>query len=83
MHKQELSLPKILQYSTAIWWKTVYMQHMSFTCHSKVIKGKLPCQAVVNNMFVDEIPTELSTLEKLEQIPIAQRIVFEKIVVMH
>ena len=46
------------------------------TCHSKIIKGKLPCQALVNNMYVDEIPTELSSLEKLE------RIVFEKIVVM-
>ena len=34
-------------------------------------------------MYVDEIPTELSSLEKLEQIRIAQRIVFEKIVVMH
>ena len=32
--------------------------------HSKVIKGKLPCQAVVNNMHVDEIPTKLSSLEK-------------------
>ena len=52
------------------------------TCHSKVIKGKLPCQAIVNNMYVDEIPTELSSLEKLEQILVAQRIVFEKIVVM-
>ena len=34
------------------------------------------------NMYVDEIPTELFSLEKLEQILIAQRIVFEKIVVM-
>ena len=33
-------------------------------------------------MFVDDIPTELSTLEKLEQILIAQRIVFEKKVFM-
>ena len=32
---------------------------------------------------MDEIPTKLSSLEKLEQIRIAQRIVFEKIVVMH
>ena len=38
------------------------------TRHEKVIKGKLPCQAVVNNMYVDEIPTKLSSLEKLEQI---------------
>ena len=35
------------------------------TCHSKGIKGKLPCQAVVNNMHVDEIPRELSSIEKL------------------
>ena len=40
-------------------------QYICNTCHSKVIKGKLPCQAVVNNMYVDEIPTELSSLEKL------------------
>ena len=31
---------------------------------------------------MDEIPRELSSLEKLEQILIPQRIVFEKIVVM-
>ena len=37
-------------------------------CHSKVIKGKLPFQAVVNNMYVDKVPTKLSSLEKLEQI---------------
>ena len=37
----------------------------------------------MNDMYVDEIPTKLSSLEKLEQIQIAQRIVFEKIVVMH
>ena len=36
----------------------------------------------MNNMHVDEIPRELSSLEKLEQILIAQRIVFEKIVVI-
>ena len=52
------------------------------TCRSKVIRGKLPCQAVVSNMHMDEIPRELSSLEKLEQIPIAQRIAFEKIMVM-
>ena len=49
---------------------------------SKVIKGKLLCQAVVSNKYVDEISTELSSLEKLEQILIAQRIVIEKIMVM-
>ena len=52
------------------------------TCHSKIVKGKTPCQAVYNGMSVDEIPVELTLLEKLEQILIPQRIVFEKIVVM-
>ena len=33
-------------------------------------------------MYVDNIPTELASLEKLEQILVAQRIVFEKIIVM-
>ena len=51
-------------------------------CHPKISKGNLPCQAVHNNLYVDEIPSALSGLEKLEQILIAQRIVFEKIVVM-
>ena len=47
------------------------------TCHSKAIQGKVPCQATVNNnLYVDDVPTEL------EQIMIARRIVFEKIVVM-
>ena len=54
------------------------MQHMSFKGH---IKGKLRYQAVVNNMYVEEKPTELSSLEILEQILIAQRKVFERIVV--
>ena len=33
-------------------------------------------------MFVNDIPTELSSFEKVEKILIVQRIVFEKIVVM-
>ena len=44
----------------------------------KVLKGKIPCQAVYNDMPVDVISAELTLLEKLEQILIAQRIVFEK-----
>jgi hypothetical protein len=52
------------------------------TCHAKLLKGQQPCKAVVNNLFVDETPTELAALEKLEQILVAQRIVFEKIVIM-
>ena len=35
------------------------------------------------NMYVDEITTELSSLEKLKKIWVAQQIVFEKIMIMH
>ena len=35
-----------------------------------------------SNLYVDEIPPELSVLHKLEQVLISQRIVFEKIVIM-
>ena len=45
-------------------------------------KNKTPCQAVYNNLGVDDVPPELASLEKLEQILISQRIVFQKIVVM-
>jgi len=57
-------------------------EYICKTCHSKVIKGKLPCQAVCNDMYVDIVPSELASLEKLEQILISKRILFEKIVVM-
>ena len=57
-------------------------EHICKTCHSKASQGSLPCQAIVNNFYVDDISTELEDLKKLEQIIIAQRIVFEKIIVM-
>ena len=57
-------------------------QYICKTCHSKVLKGIIPCQAVCNNMYVKDILAELASLEKLEQILIAQRIVFEKIIIM-
>ena len=56
--------------------------HICNTCHTKIKKNRVPCQAVENNLAVDDIPPELSSLEKLEQILISQRIVFEKIVIM-
>ena len=53
------------------------------TCHTTITKkNKTPCQAVCNNLAVDDVPPELTSLEKLEQILVSQRIVFQKIVVM-
>ena len=57
-------------------------EYICKTCHSKAIQGKLLCQAIVNNLNVDDVPTELGNLKKLEQILIAWRIVFKKVIVM-
>jgi len=53
------------------------------TCHVTIKKkNKTPCQAVYNNLSVDDVPPELAGLAKLEQILVSQRIVFQKIIVM-
>ena len=53
------------------------------TCDKTIRKrNRVPCQAVHNCLVVDDMPRELAGLEKLEQILISRRIVFEKIVVM-
>ena len=52
------------------------------TCHLKAIKGKMPCQAVCNKLQIDEAPPEPNVLRKLESVLIAQRLVFQKIIVM-
>ena len=57
-------------------------QYICKTCDLRISKGQVPCQAVHNNLAIDEIPPELLVLAKLEQILIAQRIMFEKLVVM-
>ena len=57
-------------------------EYICRTCHSKAVQGKVPSQAVCNKLEVFDIPPELSILKKLEQIFIAQRIVFQKVVVM-
>ena len=53
------------------------------TCDKTIKKkNKTPCQAVYNNLALDDVPPELANLEKLEQILVSQRIVFQKIIVM-
>ncbi len=37
-----------------------------FTCHRHLVKGNMPPQAVINNLWLDEIPEELKTLNALE-----------------
>ena len=57
-------------------------EYICKTCHSTATQRRLPCQAIVNNLNVDDLPTEIGNLKKLEQILTAQRIIFEKVIVM-
>ncbi|KAK0151601.1 hypothetical protein N1851_007100 [Merluccius polli] len=50
-----------------------------YTCHRKILAGKLPDQSVINNMHLDEIPAELKCLNSLEQHLIARHIPFMKL----
>ena len=86
LYKKSVELCNVNKYSCQTYFNSKQSydgkEYICKTCHSKVIKGKLPCQAVCNGMNVDEIPPQLASLEKLEQILIAQRIVFQKIIIM-
>lgn len=85
LYRKSVTLIKEAKYSTCFLFTNKKSfdekEYICKTCDLKVSKGKVPCQAVYNKLLVDEIPPELDSLEKLEQILIAQHIVF-KIVVM-
>jgi len=40
-------------------------EYICKTCHSKAIQGRLPCQAIMDNLNVDDVPSELGNLKKL------------------
>ncbi len=63
--KNDSSVPKSVFTNVASFDNKEYICK---TCHSKLDKSKILCQAVYNDMFADEIPAELALLEKLEQI---------------
>ena len=48
------------------------------TCHIKMKKSQVPCQAVYNTLFVDDIPEEMSCLNQLGLFLIRKRFLFKK-----
>ena len=57
-------------------------QYICHTCHKKLKKQKIPCQAVCNKLQHFEFPNEISHLRKLEKVIISKRLLFKKIVIM-
>ncbi|XP_061177698.1 uncharacterized protein LOC133186474 [Saccostrea echinata] len=50
-----------------------------FTCHRKILSGKIPAEAAANKMYLEEIPFQLGNLNSLEQHLIALHIPFMKV----
>ena len=44
----------------------------------KARKGQIPCQAVCNKLVIDDVPSELEALRKLESVLVAQRLLVFK-----
>ena len=56
--------------------------YICITCHNKVKKDSVPCQAVSNKLAVELLPNEFRDLRRLERVLVAKRILFEKVTVM-
>uniref|UniRef100_A0A9J7WX60 ATP-dependent DNA helicase n=1 Tax=Cyprinus carpio carpio TaxID=630221 RepID=A0A9J7WX60_CYPCA len=52
------------------------------TCDTKICEGKMPAESVANNLSLDPIPTELSSLNSLEQHLIGMNIPFMKMLAL-
>ena len=52
------------------------------TCHKKLLKGNVPCQASWNKLRVYTQPEQLSCLNKLERVIISKRMLFSKVMIM-
>lgn len=57
-------------------------EYICKTCHSKLLKKRIPCQAVWNDMQVIELPERFLDIRKLEKIIISKRLLFKKVTIM-
>ena len=57
-------------------------QYICHTCHRKLLKGIIPCQAIRNKLQVFHLPNDISDLRKLEKAIISKRILFKKVAIM-
>ena len=56
--------------------------YMCITCDRSLKRGKIPPQAKVNNMSLDEVPCELSCMNNIESRLLSKRIPFMKMVAL-
>ena len=56
--------------------------YVSKTCHLQVSKSQVPCLAVANDVYLDEIPEAIKILNKLETHLLRKMLFFKKVVIM-
>ena len=56
--------------------------NISITCHLKVSKFQVPCQAETNNLCLNQIPEAIKILNKLETSFLCKLLLFKKVVIM-
>lgn len=57
-------------------------EYVCETCHTKLKKGKTPCQTVFNKLQLFDLPFAFSDLRKMEKILISKRLLFKRITIM-
>ena len=61
---------------------TKYRLWICYTCHRKIVSGKIPAESSVNNLTLETIPEELMKLNFLEKHLIALHIQFMKVMAL-
>nr|XP_022310999.1 uncharacterized protein LOC111116305 [Crassostrea virginica] len=61
---------------------TKYRLWICYTCHRKIMSGKIPAESAVNNLGLETIPKELMDLNFLEKHLIALHIPFMKVMAL-
>ena len=56
---------------------------MCNTCHKRLSRNEMPCQAVFHKMSLEPIPDELNDLKELEKILTSKKTIFKKITIMN
>ena len=70
------SLVKVLVHLVSSYDGRLYICR---TCHNKVKKNNVPCQAISNKLAVQLLSNEFGDLCRLERVIVAKRILFKKV----
>ena len=58
------------------------VEYICKTCHTYLIKGRIPAQAVCNKLEIFDVPEHFNDLRLLEKVLIARRLLFKKVLTM-